>query len=329
MKFGLILSAASIDEQIKAAQHAERSGFHSVWTTEFFHQHGLVRLAAVAGATQRVKLGTAISYAFMRSPMLAASAAMDIDEISHGRVILGLGSGTRSMNQKWYSIPFDSPPAPRMREAIGLIRAAIGAQEGGGLRFEGEHYSVEIPQFVRPGAPRTEIPIYLAAVNIGMIRAAAAVADGLIGHPIFTRKYISEVVLPELEGSRCEVTPYVLCSISDDVDQARREVRAQIAFYYTTRLYHSILDVHGWRSIGEEIATAFRRMDFKGMSDAVPDELVDAIAIAGRPDEVRDQLKAWDGLAEHVLFYSPSIGVSPERAHENLAAINDTFASAI
>ena len=142
----------SFAEQIAAAQTAERHRFHSVWTLEFFHQHGLVRLGAVAAATERVQVGTAIAYAFMRTPMLAASAAMDVDEISQGRVILGLGSGTRSMNVKWYSMPFDDPPAPRMREAIELIRAAIDAQKGGGLSYSGQYYQVNIPQYARPGA---------------------------------------------------------------------------------------------------------------------------------------------------------------------------------
>ncbi len=214
-----------------------------------------------------------------------------------------------------------------MREAIGLIRAAFAAQKGGGLSYEGEHYKVNIPQFARPGAPREQIPIQLAAVNKGMIRAAAAVADGLIGHPVYTRKYIREVVLPELEGSQCELTPYVVCAISDDREQARREARGQIAFYYTTRIYHSILDVHGWRDIGERCAAAFRKMDFKALAEAVPDELVDAIAITGTPDEVRDQVKQWDGLADHLLLYSPAVGLKPERVRENVTAMCETFGS--
>jgi probable F420-dependent oxidoreductase len=280
MKHGLVLIAPSIDDQIEAARRAEARGFDSVWVTEFFNQHGFVRLAALAGMTARVKLGTAIAYAFMRTPLLASAAAMDIDELSHGRMILGLGSGTRSMNERWYSMPFDQPPAPRMREAIALIRAAIAAQKGGGLKFDGKYSHIDIPQYSRPGAPRMEILVYLAAVNKGMIRAAAACADGLVGHPIFTRKYISEQVLPELAGSKCGLAAYVMCSLSNDVEQARREVRAQIAFYNSTRLYHSILDVHGWRPIGEKIADAFKRGDFAAMTAAVPDELVDAIAIA-------------------------------------------------
>src|SRR6185436_14088016 len=91
MRYGLILAGSSIQDQVDAARLAEARGFHSVWMTEFFNQHGFVRLAAVAAQTSRVKLGTGIAHAFMRTPMLAASAAMDIDEMSGGRMILGLG----------------------------------------------------------------------------------------------------------------------------------------------------------------------------------------------------------------------------------------------
>jgi alkanesulfonate monooxygenase SsuD/methylene tetrahydromethanopterin reductase-like flavin-dependent oxidoreductase (luciferase family) len=211
---------------------------------------------------------------------------------------------------------------------VGVIRAAFAAANGGGLRYEGKYYRIQIPAFARPGAARAQIPVYIAGVNRGMVRTAAAVGDGLVGHPIYTRKYIAEQVLPELEGSSCELAPYVVCSISDDVDQARREARAQIAFYYTTRLYHSVLDVHGWRGVGEACADAFRKGDFRAMSEAVPDEVVDAIAITGRPDEVRERLRQWEGLTDHPLLYPPSVGASPERVRENLAAIADTFGDA-
>jgi probable F420-dependent oxidoreductase len=325
MKYGLILTRSTIGGQIEAAKRAEQANFESVWTTEFFNANGLVRLAAVATATQRIKLGTGIAYAFMRSPMLAASAALDIDELSGGRMILGLGSGTKTMNENWYSMAFNDPPAPRMKDAIGLIRAAFAAQKGGGLIYDGSHYHVKIPQYARPGAPRETIPIAIAAVNRGMIRTAAAVADGLVGHPIYTRKYIAETVLPLLEGSRCRLLPYVIASVADDPAQARNEARMQIAFYYTTRLYHSVLEPHGWQGIGETIAAAFRRGDFPAMAAAVPDAMVDAIAVTGRPDEVREQLKQWDGLTDHVLLYSPSVGMKPGRIAENVDAIIDTF----
>ena len=326
MRHGIVLASPTIAGQIATARRAEAAGFSSAWTTEFFNANGLVRLAAVAGATERIQVGSAIAYAFMRTPMLAASAAMDIDELSGGRMILGLGSGTERMNRDWYSMPFDDPPAPRMKDAIGLIRAAFAAQGGGGLHYEGRYYRVNIPAYSRPRAARPAVPIGLAAVNRGMIRAAAACADGLIGHPVFTRTYIREIVLPELADSPCELWPYVVTAVAERTEQAREEARRQIAFYFTTRLYHSILRPHGWEAAGEAIAGAFRKGDYRAMTAAVSDEMVDEIAIAGTPNEVGDQLRQWQGLAEHVLLYSPSVGMQPERVQENLDAIVDTFA---
>lgn len=325
MKTGIILTTPTLRQMVATAKRAEAAGLDSVWTIEFFNANGLVRLAAVAMATERIQLGTAIAYAFMRTPMLAASAAMDIDELSGGRMILGLGSGTERMNKDWYSMPWDPAPAPKIRDAIGLVRAAFAAQKGGGLRYQGTHYQVNIPAYNRPNAARETIPVCLAGVNKGMIAAAAAVADGLICHPVFTRKYIADNVMPRLSGTACKPYPYIITAIANDRTQAREEVRRQIAFYYTTRLYHTILDVHGWRPIGETIADAFRKGDWKTMTAAVPDEMVDAIAIAGPPDEAREQLRQWAPFSDHVILYSPSVGMNPGRLQENMDAIIDTF----
>jgi len=327
MKYGIVLSAPTIADQVRVAQRAEEAGFDSAWTVEFFSQNGHVRLAAIAAATGRITVGNAIAYAFMRTPLLTAAAAMDIDELSAGRMVLGLGSGTRTMNERWYSSAWQTPAPARMKEVIALVRAAFAAAGGGGLSFDGDFYSVNIPMYARPGAVRESIPVYLAGVAPPMVRAAAEVADGLVGHPVYTRKYIADRVLPILEGSDCELAPFVICSVGDDVDQARNEARAQIAFYYSTRMYHVILDSHGWRDKGATIAAAFKRLDFAAMTREVSDEMVDAIAITGRPDEVRDQLRQWEGLTEQVLLYPPTVGVAAERVRENLDATVDTFSA--
>jgi alkanesulfonate monooxygenase SsuD/methylene tetrahydromethanopterin reductase-like flavin-dependent oxidoreductase (luciferase family) len=132
-------------------------------------------------------------------------------------------------------------------------------------------------------------------------------------------------VLPALEGSQCQLAPYVICSISDDVEKARNEVRAQIAFYYTTAMYHSILDANGWREQGETIAAAFKAGDMKAMVAAVTDDMIDEIAIAGPAAEVKARLEQWRGLTDQPLIYSPSIGMSEERTRENYQLIAETF----
>ncbi len=335
MRSGIILMSGSVRGDVELAVRAERAGFDAVFTIEFFNRHGYVPLAAIAEATERVRIGTAIANAFTRSPLLHASAAMDLDELSGGRMILGLGSATKRMNEDWYGVPF-SAPAARMEELVRVLRAAFAAQKGGGLRFEGDFWDLKVPLYARPGAARPDLPIWLAAVNRRMVHASGRVADGLVGHPIATRRWHREVTLPGLrageveagrEAGSCLLAPYVVTVIAGSREQALLEAKGQIGFYYTTELYHSILDLHGLREVGQACRAAFRKMDLKAVADAVPDDLVDEIAIACTPDEARDRLAQWKDLTEDPLFYTPSVGVRPERIIENSHAILDAFGS--
>ena len=327
--------AGSVRGDVDLAVRAEAAGFDSVFTIEFFNRNGYVPLGAIAQATSRIRIGTAIANAFIRTPLSHASAAMDLDELSDGRMILGLGSATKRMNEDWYDVPF-SAPAARMAELVRLLRAAFDAQKGGGFRFEGEFWDLKVPIYARPGAARGQIPIWIAAVNRKMIHAAGLVADGLVGHPIATRRWHREVTLPGLrageseagrESGSCVLAPYVVCALAETREEALREAKGQIGFYYTTQLYHSILDLHGLRHVGEACRAALRKFDIKAMAEAIPDDLVDEIGIACTPDEAPDRLQEWKDLTEDPLFYPPSVGVPPERIRENAQTILDVFGS--
>jgi probable F420-dependent oxidoreductase len=333
MKMGLILMTGSVKGDVDLAIRAEAAGFNSVFTIEFFNRNGFIPLGAIATATSRIRIGTAIANSFTRSPLLYASAAMDLDELSDGRMVLGLGSATRRMNEDWYGVPF-SAPAARMTELVRLLREAFAAQKGGGFRFEGDFWKLNVPLYARPDAAREQVPVWIAAVNRGMIHAAGLVADGLVGHPIATRRWHREVTLPGIRAAEkqagrdegaCVLAPYVTCVIADSREQALREAKGQIGFYYTTRLYHSILELHGMGEIGQACQAAFRKFDMKGIAEAIPDELVDEIAIACTPDEARDRLAEWKDITQEPLFYVPSIGIEPERRLEISHAILDAF----
>ena len=335
MQPGIILTAGTARGDVELARRAEAAGFASVFTIEFFNRHGYVPLGAIAQATERVALGTGIANAFTRTPLLHASAAMDLDELSGGRMLLGLGSATRRMNEDWYDVPF-SRPAARMRELVELLRAAFAAQAGGGFRWQGEFWNLNVPIYARPGAVRPQIPIWVAAVNRGMIACAGSVADGLVGHPIATRRWHREVTLPGLraaeakagrEANACLLAPYVITSIQEKREHAVRDAKCQIGFYYTTALYHSILELHGMREVGEQCRAALRSFDLKAMAAAVPDALVDEIAVACTPDEARDRLAQWRGLTDMPLLYAPTVGVPPERVRANLELTLEAFGS--
>jgi len=328
MKNGLILTAGSPRADVQLAVRAEAAGFDGVYTIEFFNRHGYVPLGAIAEATSRIRIGTGIANAFTRTPLLHASAAMDLDELSGGRMVLGLGSATKRMNLDWYGVPLDKPAA-RMKELVELLRAAFAARKGGGFRWEGEHWNLSVPIYARPGAVRGDIPIWIAAVNRGMARTAGLVADGLVGHPIATRRWHREVMLPTLrkaeqdadrpEGA-CGLFPYVVTSIQEKREHAIADAKKQIGFYFTTALYHSVLDLHGMREVGEKCRKALRSFDIKAMQEAVPDALVEEIAVACTPDEARDRLAQWKDLTDHPLIYAPTVGVPPDRVKSNLDA---------
>jgi probable F420-dependent oxidoreductase len=333
MRPGLVLTGGSARANVALAQRAEAAGFDAVYGIEFFNAHAFATLGAIAQATTRIRLGAGIANAFTRSPIVHGTAALDLDELSDGRFVLGLGSGTERMNRDWYGMPFDRPAA-RMGELVRLLRALFAAAGGLGFRFDGEFWKIAIPVFTRPAAVRTAIPIYVAGVNEHMCRAAGANADALVGHPIATRRWHRERSLPWLREAAekagraqgaCRLAPYVLTSIAPTREQAVREAKGQIGFYYTTSLYHSILAHHGLQEVGAACRAALAKFDVRAMAAAIPDALVDEIAIACTPDEARDRLAQWSDLTDEPLLYAPTIGVAPERVRENVRAMLDVF----
>jgi probable F420-dependent oxidoreductase len=336
MRRSLVLISDPIAELQEQAKLAEDAGFEAVWITDFHNRDAFVRMAMCGAATSRIGIASGIAYAFARSPVLTAAAAADVDEITGGRVILGLGTGTKRMQESWYGLKFESP-APKAAEVVRLLRALWEAPGGRPFKFEGRFYNIAIDLFGRPGRVRTRIPVYMAGVNRTMVRTAGAVADGLVGHPLYSRRYIAEAVQPAVdEGlhragrtrNKFDLAGYVITSISSDAQQAREEARRQIGFYATTLTYDAILDLHGWQAEKEAIRAAWKRFDLPALAAAVSDDMLEQCAIAGTPDECRAQLTRYDGLLDHALLYPPSLGVRHERLLENYALIRDVFGPA-
>src|SRR5918998_550776 len=189
----VVLSLSSVQETVEAARLAEQAGFESVWATEFTDRSATVAMAAIAQATERVTIGSAIAYAFGRTPLVLAAEARDLDSLSGGRLILGLGTGTKRMQRDWHGIDGEHP-ASRMEELVPLLRRLLKLHEGP-LEHEGRFYRLHV-QPTAPVAPplREDVPIYMAGVNPRMIEGAGRVADGLVGHPLFTPEYAEQVV---------------------------------------------------------------------------------------------------------------------------------------
>ena len=333
-RYGIALFTPTIRDMMDIAQRADEAGFDSLWNGEFFNRNGLVTLAAVATCTRRAKIATGIAYAYMRNPVLNATGAMDIDELSNGRLILGLGSGTRSMNEIWYGEKFEPRSALKMKECAALIRKIWAAHAGGGVKFEGDYYRLNIPAYARPYIVRERIPLYLAAVQKGMLRTTGEIADGLVGHPLYSRKFIAEFIRPNIEvGARragrtvkdIDLTTLLITAISPDREQALRDAKKQIAFYASVKSYEGILNLHGWEEQKRAIWEHFRTFNLPKMAAAVTDDMVEQIAIAGTPEECREQIEKWKDVVDLPILYTPTAGVKADRVRENHRLIVETF----
>ncbi len=184
-----------------AARAAEADGYALITTNENKHDPFLP-LAIAAVETERLELATAIAISFSRSPMAVANASWDLNEASRGRFILGLGTQVKAHNERRFSVPW-TPPAPRMREYVRGLKAIWRCwRHGEKLAFEGEHYRFTLmpPYFVPESLGLRLPPVTLAAVGPAMLRVAGEVADGVRLHPFCTRKYVDEMVMPEVQA---------------------------------------------------------------------------------------------------------------------------------
>ena len=325
----VVTGGSGLADVVASARLAEAAGFASVWATEFYDRSATVSLAVMAQATTRIGLGTAIAYAFGRTPVVLAAEARDLDELAGGRFILGLGAGTRRMQTDWHGLDGEHP-ASRMEELVPLLRALWRLHEGP-VDHDGRFYRLHVRPTAAVAPPlRPDVPVYLAGVNPRMIEAAGRVGDGLVGHPLFTPEYVREVARPALahgaeragRDTAVPIAGYLTCSVDADRGAARQAAAAVVAFNSTVKTYRVVHRLHGFEEHAERIREAWRGGDFARAVSLVPDEMLDTIALAGTPDEVRARFaERWAGVYEHTLLWPPAF-----RGMDGVRAVVEAFA---
>lgn len=319
----------------EVGRRAEVAGCAAFCTGEFVDKNAYFTLAEMAANTTTARIGTGVAYAFTRAPFVHASALRHADKRAPGRVFCGLGSGTRRMNEDWFSVPADRPLG-RMADLVSAIRAFTTAPNGKPVRHHGEFYDVDAT-IAAPVLGPIDVPIVLGAFNQGMLKVAGRVADGIIGHGLFTDRWWEEVVDPKLaEGATAAGRDpadlnrwgWVITSIDDD-DPARaeRDARLMVGFYVTVKTYDSLTSLHGWDDGVAAIREAFKARDLDAMAAAVPSDMLDAIALYGTAADARDQLAGRRRLPDLRFHSTPSFMVSPRRGAAYAEAIVDLFSS--
>ncbi len=327
------MPAAAVAAQAKMQEDAGLDGLLApqLYSTPF------IPLAAAATATSRVRLLSGIALAFTRSPYETALAAMDMDRISGGRFVLGLGCSVRTLSEEIYGMPYGKP-VEHMREVVEVIRLVIGKAHTGELkRYDGVYHKHDFNmlQWLTPPPPlRTDIPIWIAALRRPLVSLAAEIGDGVMGHPIWSVPWATTKIPEAIERGlkrggkqradiEFQVGLYV--AISNDRADAVNDARATVAFYAGAVQYEEYFAAHGFREEARRLQEGVQHGGHAGAAHLVPDEMAETFVVCGTADEVRKKIEpVWD-VADSLVLVPPAYALPPAKLMAYVGAIASTF----
>jgi F420-dependent oxidoreductase-like protein len=316
MRLGLTAgySGANLEVPIGLIQEAERLGFDSVWTAEAYGSDAVTPLAWIAAQTTKIRLGTAIMQMPARTPAMTAMTAMSLDSISGGRFILGLGPSGPQVVEGWHGVAYGKP-LTRTREYVSIVRKILAREAP--LTHQGEHY--QIP-FVGTGATglgkplksilhgRADLPIFTASIGPAGVACSGEVADGLI--PVWMNPERFDLFEPSLEkgfaragGGKSladfSIAPFVTCVMGDDLEKCRLPVKGMLSLYVGgmgargKNFYNDYAVRLGYEADAKRIQDLYLDGKKGEALAAVPDALVDDVALVGPAGRIVDRLEAW------------------------------------
>lgn len=300
-------------DNIAVAQEAERLGYDSLWTAEAYGSDAVTPLVWLAAKTERIHVGTAIMQMPARTPAMTAMTAATVDLLTGGRFLLGLGASGPQVVEGWHGVVYGKL-LTRTREYVEIVRTILKRDRP--LEHHGEYYNIPVEGGTGLGKPlklivhplRAEIPVYLAAIGPKNVALAAEVADGWL--PVFFsphrvntfRASLAEGFARRRDGktlAEFDIAPTVSVVVGDDVDACRMQVKPQLALYVGgmgargKNFYNDLACRYGY----EEAAAKIQELYLSGKKNeaiaAVPDELVDEVALCGPRERIKDQLAAW------------------------------------
>ena len=327
MEIDALISPVELLDIPGIAGSAEKMGFGAVWTPETTHDPFLVSLLA-AEHTGVMKVGTAVAISFARSPTTIAYSAWDLAKVSRGRFILGLGTQVKAHITRRFGMPWPESVVNKMREQIYAIRSIWKTwQAGVPLRFRGEYYKLGLMSpFFNPGPiENPDIPIYIAGVNPGLARLAGEAADGFHIHPLHSRGYLEEVMLPAFKGGFARRDPdleNLTLTASVFVVNSGKErnyVRSQIAFYASTPSYRTLMAFHGWEEQAEELSRLAARAEWEAMPGLVNDRMLEAFTVDCDEKDLPEKLWIrYNGIVKRINLYKPFFPGENDEFWENL-----------
>ena len=299
------------------AQQAEAQGMAGLFAVQV-HGAPWPPLAAAAVGTSTLKFASGIAIASVRSPFETAYTAMDMDRITGGRFILGLGASVHAWTQGLHGVP-KRKPLTDLKETVRAVRHIIANSHKGLEPFEGEYYKADFRDF-QPTTPpvREEIPIWTAAMRGPAVRAAGEVADGLMGHPMWSLEWAQNQVAEQLqEGlaksdrTRADIHTnfWPWTAPHEDPRQAMDDARPSIAFYAGVEQYESFFAAHGFEEQARQIQPLIHEGKFLDAAKFVTDEMVHKFVAFGTDDEIRARLDEWWKISDSLCPVPPTWGL--------------------
>ncbi|MCC6850605.1 MAG: LLM class flavin-dependent oxidoreductase [Deltaproteobacteria bacterium] len=284
-----------------------------------------IPLAAAAAVTERVQIASGIAIAAARSPFETAMAALDLDRLSGGRFVLGLGTSVLAWTRGIFGSPVEKQVS-HLRETVAAIRHIVAGAHVGLAPFEGEFYRADFRE-LQPMSPpvRSAIPIWIAALRTRMVGLAAEVGDGLIGHPMWSIEWTLERMRPDFEAALArarrrrddvEVNLWYWAAPGPDVRQAIDDARPTMAFYGGVAQYEPFFAAHGFAEVARKLQVAVQRGDYRSAAALVPDEMVRTFVAVGERDAIRARFAPVASFADSLCVVPPVYALPPERVRE-------------
>jgi F420-dependent oxidoreductase-like protein len=289
-------------ELVEAAREAESLGYDSAWCAEAWGTDAVTPLAWLGALTSRIKLGSAIMQIPGRTPANTAMTAATLDLLSGGRFLLGLGSSGPQVVEGWHGEPWGKPLG-KTREYVEIVRAALRREV---LEHHGRHYDVPLRDGTGLGKPlklmarplRADVPIYLASLGPKAVELAFEIADGWL--PIFLSPEKARDVFPlHLAREGFDVAAGVQVLVCDDPQDGIDALKPYFAFYVGgmgargTNFYNDVVSRFGYEAEARRVQELFLDGKQRDAAAALPDALVDEIALVGPPERIRERLAAW------------------------------------
>lgn len=312
MRHGLLFIGGGVplSEIVETAQAAESDGIDSIYCVEAYRS-AFIPLAAIAARTERVRIGPYILNAYGHSPYITGMSAIDLDELSGGRVVIGVGSGNPNINWDFQGLATERP-LTKMREYVELLRTIVRTPLGEPVRYDGEVHRMHWEPRVQP--VRESIPVYLAAIFPKMIKVAASVADGVAMGVLFSADYVREVIRPSaIEAAEAagrdpadlQFPMGALIAVDDDRERARATIKAAICSFFDPiphPYYEFLLREQGFSQVADACMKFVPEGRPELAMEQMDEALVDKLAFAGTPEDCARRVRDYGGLVDEVIY---------------------------